>query len=126
MLHDRLGKDNQQLERVRGMVNRYNQRYSCSGEVPTGPTSTWYDGWLPGHGGASTAPIGGIRRSAINGSITTTGGAHKHPQARRFGGDGMFRPHFPVATLGVGELSIRPIEGWNWKANRPTNCVQLA
>ena len=33
-----------------GYGNRYNQWYSCSGEVPTGPTSTWYDGWLPGHG----------------------------------------------------------------------------
>ena len=77
---------------------------SCSFEVPTG-SSTWHDGWLPGHGGAATALIGGVRRSAMNGSIITKGEAPNYPQSRRFGGDGMFSQHFPpVAALRGGSI----------------------
>ena len=105
LLHDRLGTDNQQLERVRGMGTAIINAPHAQERFLRVPPSTWYDGWLPGHGGASTAPIGGVRRSAMNGSITTTGGAHKHPQARRFGGDGMFSQHFPpVAALRGGSI----------------------
>ena len=106
LIHDRLGTDNQQLERVRGMGTAIiNGIHAQERFLRVPPARGTMVGWLPGHGGASTALIGGVRRSAMNGSITTTGGAHKHPQARRFGGDGMFSQHFPpVAALRGGSI----------------------
>ena len=107
LLLDRLGTDNQQLERVRGMgtaiINGIHAQERFLRVPPA--RGTMVGSRLPGHGGASTALIGGIRRSAMNGSITTKGEAPNYPQSRRFGGDGMFSQHFPpVAALRGGSI----------------------